>query len=263
MREVNGREQSPGGVSAGESREQRSGSGAAPAILVVEDDPEVGAAIVEQLQADGYLARAAHTAQHFQVLVAGEAPALALLGRLPPQPRGALDLLAAIRAGETGCPADLPVIMLGAPAHQLDLLRAFGAGTDDFLAHPSQGAFNHLELRARLQALLRRCSASASAALPKLEVGPLSIDARARSVLLGGRPIRVRPREYALLVHLAREPTRVFTKQELLHAVWGFQDSAHTRTLDSHACRLRGKLARGGAQGQWIVNVRGVGYRLV
>jgi DNA-binding response OmpR family regulator len=231
-------------------------------ILVVEGDPEVGTPIVEQLVADGYRAGLAHTEQHFRVLASGSPPALAVLGCLQPSPRGALDLLSRIRDGESGCPADLPVIVLGAPAHQLDLLRAFAAGADDFLARPGQPGFNHLELRARLQALLRRCAGtSATAGAPNLVVGPLSIDTRSRTVLLHRQPIRLRPREYALLVHLAREPTRVFTKHELLRVVWSYQAAGRTRTLDSHACRLRGKLARCSGE-QWLVNVRGVGYRL-
>jgi DNA-binding response OmpR family regulator len=169
---------------------------APPLIVVVEGDPEVGTPIVEQLVADGYRAGLAHTAQHFRVLASGAPPALVVLGCLHPPPRGALDLLSRIRDGESGCPADLPVIVLGTPAHQLDLLRAFAAGADDFLARPGQPGFNHLELRARLQALLRRVATTPAAAVPaNLLVGPLSIDTGSRSVRLHRQPIRLRPRE--------------------------------------------------------------------
>jgi DNA-binding response OmpR family regulator len=235
--------------------------GSAPAILLVDCDPDVGQALARQLQVDGYPATLAHTAEHFRALARGAPPALAILGRFD-SPRGALELLAEIRSGDTPCREDLPVIVLGAPAHQLDLLRAFAQGADDFLARPGGAGFKYLELRARLQALLRRCAGDAPAATqPKIDVGALSIDTRSRSVLLHEQPIRLRSREYALLVHLAREPTRVFTKHELLRAVWGHQAACPTRTLDSHASRLRGKLARGPEE-RWIVNVRGVGYRL-
>jgi DNA-binding response OmpR family regulator len=232
----------------------------APAILLVDCDPDIGQALTQQLQADGYRATLARTVQHFSVLASQSPPALAILGRLD-SPRGSLDVLAQIRNGATPCPEDLPVIVLGVPAHQLDLLRAFAAGADDFLARPGGAGFKYLELRARLQALLRRCACAPAATPPKLDVGALSIDARSRSVLLHDQPIRLRSREYTLLLHLAREPTRVFTKQELLRAVWGQQAPAHTRTLDSHASRLRNKLARCAGE-HWIVNVRGVGYRL-
>jgi DNA-binding response OmpR family regulator len=233
----------------------------ASAILLVDCDPQVGQALTRQLLADGYRATLAHTAEHFRALVCDSPPALAILGRLD-SPRGALDLLARIRHGETPCREDLPVIVLGAPAHQLDLLRAFAHGADDFLARPGGAGFKYLELCARLQALLRRCAPEAPAATPpRLQVGALSIDTRARLVLLHGEPIRLRSREYALLVHLAREPTSVFTKHELLRAIWGYQAAGSTRTLDSHASRLRGKLARRPGE-RWIVNVRGVGYRL-
>jgi DNA-binding response OmpR family regulator len=233
----------------------------APAILLVDCDPDIGQALTQQLHADGYRATLAHTAQHFCALSRSSPPALAILGRFD-SPRGALDLLAQIRHGDTPCGKDLPVIVLGAPAHQLDLLRAFAHGADDFLARPGGAGFKYLELRARLQALLRRCAHAAPAATPpKFDVGALSIDTRSRSVLLHEEPVRLRSREYALLVHLAREPTRVFTKHDLLRAIWGHQATCHTRTLDSHASRLRGKLARCSGE-HWIVNVRGVGYRL-
>jgi DNA-binding response OmpR family regulator len=237
-----------------------------PAILVVERDPEIGGAIVEQLTADGYHTILAHTPEHFRVLASSAPPALVILGCVSP-PRGALDLLARVRHGDTPCPEDLPVLVLGVPAHQLDLLRAFANGADDFLARPGAtgfraAGFNYLELRARVQALLRRCRSTAAATPSKLDVGPLSIDIRSRKVVLHHQSIHLRPREYALLVHLAREPTSVFTKQDLLCAVWGYQATPNTRTLDSHASRLRGKLARCSGE-HWVVNVRGVGYRLI
>jgi DNA-binding response OmpR family regulator len=232
----------------------------APTILLVDCDPDIGQVLTHQLHADGYRATLAHTAQHFRALSLRSPPALAILGRFD-SPRGALDLLAQIRHGETPCREDLPVIILGAPAHQLDLLRAFAHGADDFLARPGGAGFKYLELRARLQALLRRCAHAPTGMPPKLDIGALSIDTRSRLVLLHDQPIRLRLREYALLVHLAREPTRVFTKHDLLRAVWGYQATGNTRTLDSHASRLRGKLARCSGE-HWIVNVRGVGYRL-
>ena len=94
-----------------------------------------------------------------------------------------------------------------------------------------------------------------------MRVGGLEIDTRARSVRLEGEPVALTQREYALLVHLAADPERVFTKDELLDAVWGHRSFAATRTLDSHACRLREKLARSGDRA-WVINVWGVGYAL-
>jgi DNA-binding response OmpR family regulator len=94
-----------------------------------------------------------------------------------------------------------------------------------------------------------------------MRVGTLEVDPAARTVLLSGRRVELSQREFALLRTLATDPTRVFTKDELLRNVWGYRALGSTRTLDSHACRLRQKLARDGER--FVVNVWGVGYRLV
>jgi DNA-binding response OmpR family regulator len=94
-----------------------------------------------------------------------------------------------------------------------------------------------------------------------IEYGELRIDIAAHEVTVGATPVGLRRLEYALLVHLARDPARVYTKDELLRDVWGFPSACATRTLDSHASRLRRALARAGAEG-WVRATRGVGYRL-
>jgi DNA-binding response OmpR family regulator len=236
-----------------------------PSILVVEHDPEIAAPIVEQLVADGYSAALAHSARHARALAAISAPALVVLGRLD-SPSAALDLLCEIRGEHDPWGRHLPVIVLGSSASHLDLLRAFSLGADDFLARPHESGDGevglcYLELRARLQSLLRRAAHARQSPSSPLCVGPLLIDTGSRAVLLHDRPISLRPREYALLLHLARQPTRVFSRHDLLRALWGFQGSSCTRTLDSHASRLRHKLAHHASE-PWVINVRGVGYRL-
>ena len=110
-----------------------------------------------------------------------------------------------------------------------------------------------------MAALLRRAQERPSQG--RLRVGELVLDPVAREVRLRGARVTLSQKEFALLRQLAAEPTRVFTKAELLRDVWGFRALGATRTLDSHACRLRHKLARDGDR--FVLNVWGVGYRLV
>jgi DNA-binding response OmpR family regulator len=228
-------------------------------ILVVESDLKLGRAIIEQLHADGYCAELARTAEHARVLAGRSEPKLAVLGGLD-SPRGTLELLQEIRKADRGyAPWEqrLPAIVVGSRAQELDMLRAFEAGADDFLARSA----GYLELRARLRAVLRR-SENAAAFDGALQVGPLAIDPSARAVSLQGRDVRLRRLEFELLLQLACEPQRVFAKDELLRVVWGYRASGSTRTVDSHASRLRRKLERESTQ-RWVVNVWGVGYRLI
>jgi DNA-binding response OmpR family regulator len=96
-----------------------------------------------------------------------------------------------------------------------------------------------------------------------VEAGPLRIDTRTRTVRVGGTRVTLSLKEFALLLELAREPERVFTKDELLRAVWGYKVECRTRTLDSHASRLRRKLRAADAETELVVNVWGIGYRLL
>src|SRR5262245_54864059 len=128
-----------------------------------------------------------------------------------------------------------PVIVLGRPeADPVDRVRAFRRGCDDYVPRP----FHYEELVARIHAVLRRTRRP-----PELLVaGPLEIDPRTRVVAVSGEPISVSQKEYDLLLRLALDPERVFTKQELLREVWDYRASSRTRTLDSHVARLRRKL---------------------
>ncbi len=238
---------------------ERGGRQAAASILVVESDADVGRATVQQLAADGYRSALAHTAAHARSLARANAPALVVIGDLD-SPRGALELLEEMRTpadSAADCGGGTPVIMAGSRALELDILRAFDAGADDVLPRSAR----YLELRARMRAVLRR-AASGTSHRRALRVGPLAIDRGARIVTLHGLVIGLRRLEFELLAHLASEPERVFAKDELLRAVWGYRCEGSTRTVDSHASRVRRKLdLEGGCR--WVINVRGVGYRLI
>jgi len=146
---------------------------------------------------------------------------------------------------------DCPVIVLGRPDPEAKL-RALER-CDDYLARP----FVYEELVARIRALLRRCPPRSEV----LDLGELIVDRRARRVLARGREVEVSQKEYSLLVKLASDPDRVFTRELLLRDVWGYPGVSATRTVESHASRLRVKLGAAGLDG-WVVNAWGVGYKL-
>jgi DNA-binding response OmpR family regulator len=136
--------------------------------------------------------------------------------------------------------------------------RGIGANSElktDAIGKP----FSYQELRGRIGAILRRAAPRRAAG--RIRVGPLELDPLSRSVSIEGQPIHLSKKEFALLRALAEDPTRVFTREELLRGVWGFRSMGTTRTLDSHASRLRKKLQLAG--GGFVVNVWGVGYRLI
>ncbi len=150
-----------------------------------------------------------------------------------------------------------PVIVLGREqTDAVDRIRAFRRGCDDYVVQP----FEYQELVERIRAVLRRAKPRD---LEVIEAPPVRIDTRTRDVRVGGRRLQLAQKEYELLLALAREPERVFTKAELLRDVWDYRVIGRTRTLDSHASRLRRKLREGGSPIELVDNVWGVGYRLV
>ena len=151
-----------------------------------------------------------------------------------------------------------PVIVLGREeADVVDRVHALRRGCDDYVAQP----FDYQELVERIRAVLRRSRPPDPAVI---DASPVHVDVPTRDVRVDGRRIALSQKEFQLLVCLAREPRRVFTKAELLHDVWNYRASGRTRTLDSHASRLRRKLREACAEPVALVeNVWGVGYRLL
>jgi DNA-binding response OmpR family regulator len=150
-----------------------------------------------------------------------------------------------------------PVIVLGrAEADSVDRIHAFRRGCDDYVPRP----FEYQELVERIRAVLRRARPPAAEVVV---AGTLRADTRTRLVTVAGRRVQLAQKEYELLLRLARDPERVFTKAELLKEVWGYRAGARTRTLDSHASRLRRRLRDAGGDPSLVENVWGVGYRLL
>jgi DNA-binding response OmpR family regulator len=219
------------------------------AVLVADPESETREYLGRQLRVDG-----------FDVLDAGRrSEALELAERVRPDLvlLGELDLCARLRRGEPGRTWDrnVPVILLAPSADPEERVRALERGADDVMGRP----FAYEELLARIRAVLRRSSVSSTEVVA---AGDLVVDRRTRRVAIRDTLVTLSAKEFELLVRLASEPYRVFTKEELLRDVWGFRAQGRTRTLESHASRLRKKL-RVVETDSFIVNVWGVGYRLL
>jgi DNA-binding response OmpR family regulator len=230
------------------------------AILVCTDDQGLLDELPDQLRLDGYCAHTVHAPRQFTWALREHRPAAVALGDLPTL-AATLALLRELRSGEAcgqkGSDPEVPVLVLSRASGELCELRAFEAGADDF----QPVSVSYLVLRARLRALVARSQTTRRA--QRVAVGRLRIDAGGLEASYAGQALELSRLEFALLYQLAREPWRVFTKDELLAQVWGYPADAgvSTRTLDAHAARLRRKLAAAGAASA-IETRRGVGYRL-
>jgi DNA-binding response OmpR family regulator len=225
-------------------------------VLVVEDDDLTRGFLVENLSADGFPAVGAGGVGEGLRAIEVRQPALVVLD-LGLQDGNGLALLDRVRAADglaSRIDPDLPVIVLSGRAGDADRVRSLARGADDHVCKP----FLYAELLGRVRAVLRRAEGRRRQGL--LRVGELTVDPSTRAVRLAGKKIELAAKEFALLHALAEEPTRVYGKNELLRDVWGFQSLGRTRTLDAHACRLRKKLSP--SSRPWVVNVRGVGYKL-
>lgn len=222
-------------------------------ILIIEDHLLTRRFLADNLCADGYELIETATAAEATAAIDTRFPDLVLLDLGLPDGDG-LELIDRVRAGMTVDP-DLPLLVLSGRGGELDRLRGLRRGADDYVVKP----FSYQELQARIAGLLRRTRRRPPAR--RIRVGALELDPMTREVRVGGRAVALSKKEYALLRALASDPHRVFTREELLRSIWGVQTPIPTRTLDSHAFRLRRKLS--GAGHALVVNVWGVGYRLI
>ena len=226
-------------------------------ILVVEDDDATRTFLADNLTADGFELLVADCARDGARLMETKFPDLALIDVGLPDGSG-LDLVRRVREADglaSRVDPRTPLLVISGRDGELDRIRGFERGADDYVCKP----FSYPELRGRVAALLRRSGQRPRTG--RLRVGELMIDPSSREVSVRDARVELSAKEFALLRTLASEPTRVFTKDELLRGVWGFRSQGQTRTLDSHACRLRKKLSVNGDQ--FVMNVWGVGYRLV
>src|SRR3989440_2766467 len=222
-------------------------------VLIVEDDAATAAFLADNLRADGYrVFGAAEAAEAMRALEARQPDLMLLdLGLAAGSGLELLDRLRAADAAASRVDPDLPVIILTGRSGEVDRVRGFSRGADDYLCKP----FSYPELVARIDAVLRRASGPLRRGV--VRIGELTVDPSTRAVRVGGRAVGLSAKEFALLHALACDPARVVSKGELLRDVWGYASIGVSRTVDAHACRLRKKLS--GGERRYVGNVRGVG----
>ena len=219
------------------------------AVLVAELEPETREYLGRQLRDDGFEVLGAARRSEALELAETARPDVVLLAEL--------ELCLSLRRGEPGRSWDrnVPVIVLAPSSDPVERVRALDRGADDVIGRP----FAYEELLARIRALLRR---RLPASVDTIVAGDLELDRPTRRVNVRGTAVFLSAKEFELVAKLASEPYRVFTKEELLREVWGYRALGRTRTLESHASRVRKKLCLA-PEDRFVVNVWGVGYRML
>lgn len=226
-------------------------------VLVVEDDHTLREALRYNLVADGYEVFIASDGGEGLVSARQDSPDVIVLDLMLPSLSGMEVCKALRRDGSI-----VPIIMLTARDSELDRVGGLESGADDYVTKP----FSMRELLARVAAQIRRMamlkSVSQSSVDQVIDLGDLVINRASRSVVLSGKSLDLRPREFDLLAHLAANPGRVYTRDQLLQDVWGFEYSGDTRTVDVHVRWLRLKIEKDPSNPTLLGTVRGVGYRI-
>jgi len=223
-------------------------------ILVVDDEEKIRDLVITYLQAEGYGVEGAADGRQALELVRKKNFDLLVL-----------DLMIPGMDGWTVCreirkDSDIPILMLTARGDEIDRVLGLELGADDYVVKP----FSPRELVARIKAILRRTKKDRPVPGERehvLEFTGLSINPGSRDVAVSGQPVQLTPKEFEILIYMAGSPGRVFTREQLLEHVWGFNFFGEARTVDTHITRLRDKLARIPGARQYIHTVWGVGYK--
>jgi len=217
-------------------------------VLVVDDDASLAEMLQIVLRQEGFDTAWCSRGDMAVDAFRAEKPDLVLLDLMLPG-RGGVDICRDIRL-ESG----VPIVMLTAKSDTNDVVKGLEAGADDYVAKP----FAPRELVARVRTRLRRLSSSE---IETLKIADLAIEVESHQVRKAGQIVNVTPLEFDLLLALARQPKHVFTREQLLKQVWGYQNPADTRLVNVHIQRLRAKIEKDPDNPEIVVTVRGVGYR--
>ena len=222
-------------------------------ILVVDDEKVLVKGIKFNLESEGYQVDVGYDGQDAVDMARGNAYDIILLDLMMPKIDG---LQACMRIREF---SNVPIIMLTARSEDADKLVGFESGADDYITKP----FNILELKARIRALARRAGMTQQQdKRGKLTAGHIALDADERSAWKDGTPVELTAKEFDLMELFLRNPGRVYSRENLLNVVWGYEYAGDYRTVDVHVRRLREKLELDPANPQYILTKWGVGYYL-
>jgi two-component system response regulator MtrA len=217
-------------------------------IMVVDDDQDLAEMLGIVLTGDGYQVDLVNRGDEVMSAFALQNPDLVLLDVMLPGIDG-VEVCKLIRTVSM-----VPIVMLTAKGDTQDVVSGLEAGADDYMVKP----FNSSELLARLKVRLRRSGVETSTGL---SIGNIKIDQIAHSIIRNGQNIPLTRLEFDLLVALAKEPGRVFSREALLSEVWGYRPATDTRLVNVHIQRLRSKVERDPENPEIILTVRGVGYK--
>jgi len=226
-------------------------------ILIVDDEKDIVDLVAYNLEKEGYETLRALDGEKALQLVRTKTPDLVVLDLMLPGIQG-LEVCKRIRkVPET---AAIPIIMLTAKGEEIDKVLGLEVGADDYITKP----FSVKELLARVKAVLRRSEARRAADQEEVfELRGLRIDFKSYEVTVDGRKISLSPTEFRLLKFLSRNPGRVYSREQILDRVWGDDAFVEPRTVDVHVRRLRAQIEKDLNNPNYIVTVRGAGYKFV
>jgi two-component system response regulator RegX3 len=221
-------------------------------ILVVDDETTLRETLVEALETEGFRVVSAADGREALTVFRAERPDLVLLDLMLPELSG-IEVCRIIRA-ESG----VPIVMLTAKDSEIDKVVGLELGADDYVTKP----FSVRELSARIRALFRRSEQALVSENPPavVDLGRVQVDIAGHRLLRDGDALPVKPKAFELLLFLLRHPGQVFTRDQLLERVWGYDYAGETRTVDVHVHWLRSQIEDQPSSPQFIHTVRGVGY---
>jgi two-component system response regulator RegX3 len=223
-------------------------------ILLVEDEPTLRETLAYNLEQDGYRVITAADGREALERFRAQPPDLLVLDLMLPELSG-MEVCRIVRQV-----SDVPILMLTARDSEIDKVVGLEVGADDYVTKP----FSLRELQARIRALLRRTDATLATepAVSTVRLGDVDVDLAGHQLLRDGQPLPVKPKVFELLAFLLRHPGQVFTREQLLQDVWGYDYAGETRTVDVHIHALRALLEPDTSEPTLVQTVRGVGYVL-